>query len=215
MAKVLAIETSTSNCSVSIQGDGIDVLIEENAPQQHAKLVLPMVDKALKEAQIQPEELDALIVGVGPGAFTGIRIGVGVVQGLALGWNKPVLALSSLLSMAYQGFLTSGELNWVSLLDARMQQVYSQNFEFNSQGELLSYTPSELVDLSRVKDYFFNKNIIGDALAIYDEFAVLEAQKTYCLPSAKPLALVGLAQIDKAKYLEEELPLPTYLREAV
>lgn len=215
MAKVLSIETSTQNCSVSIQGDGCDFIVEKLAPQQHARLVLPMVDDVLQQAGLKPQDIDALAFGQGPGAFTGLRIAAGVIQGLALGWNKPVIGVSSLQALAYSGFMQTGNTEWTALMDARMQEVYIENVMFDSQGLLINHPEPSLVSIEQLKQQHLKSNAVGDVFETYPEFIELFTQTIHVYPSAKPIAKLALQRLEQAKYLAEEMPQPIYLRASV
>lgn len=83
--KILALDTATERCSVALLVGNTVYSRSEIAPRDHTKKVLPMVDEVLKEAGVTLQELDALAFGRGPGSFTGVRIGIGIAQGLAFG----------------------------------------------------------------------------------------------------------------------------------
>lgn len=122
--RLLAIETSTEWCSVAV-GDGAHWrLHDEHAGQAHSERLLPMVDAALAEAGWALRGLDGLAFGAGPGSFTGIRIGCGVVQGLALGADLPVIAVPTLAALAQDAFRARGWTRVLACLDARMREVY-------------------------------------------------------------------------------------------
>ncbi|UCE90616.1 MAG: tRNA (adenosine(37)-N6)-threonylcarbamoyltransferase complex dimerization subunit type 1 TsaB, partial [Pseudomonadota bacterium] len=122
--KLLAIETATEACSVALAVDG-DVRDRfEIAPRGHAGLVLPMAKALLAEAGLGLRELDALVFGRGPGAFTGLRIAAGVVQGLAYGAELPVVPVSSLATLAQGVSAQTGASDVLAVFDARMGEVY-------------------------------------------------------------------------------------------
>src|SRR4249919_3049588 len=94
--KLLAFETATEACSVAIYIDGEIRERHAIAPRQHTALALPWADELLAEAGISKSQLDAIAVGIGPGAFTGVRLAVALAQGIALGLGVPVLPVSTL-----------------------------------------------------------------------------------------------------------------------
>ena len=127
--KILAIDTATEACSVALMiDDKIDDIFEV-CPQQHSQRVLPMIDTLLKRNNIKLKDLDALAFGRGPGSFTGVRIATGIVQGLALGADLPVVEISTLAAMAQQNYEEHGCLRTRVLIDARMAEVYMGDFE--------------------------------------------------------------------------------------
>ena len=99
---LLAIDTATECCSAALWVDGKLFHHSTMQPRLHAELILPFIDKLLIEASIKKTDIQGLIVGQGPGAFTGVRIGVGVAQGLALALEIPVVAVSNLQTLAIQ-----------------------------------------------------------------------------------------------------------------
>lgn len=120
--KLLAIETATEACSTALWIDGAIDERFELAPRRHTELILPMIDSLLTGADIKIKQLDALAVGCGPGAFTGVRIATGVVQGLARAADRPVVAVSTLAALAQT--LASTSTRVLATLDARMEEIY-------------------------------------------------------------------------------------------
>jgi len=122
--RILALETSTEWCSVAV-GDGEDWYVrDEHAGQAHSERLLPMVDAALAATGWSLHSLDGLAFGAGPGSFTGIRIGCGVAQGLALGADLRVVPVPTLAAIAQDAFRARGWPRVLACLDARMREVY-------------------------------------------------------------------------------------------
>ncbi len=122
--KILAIETATEACSAALFMDGKVLERFELAPRQHTRLILPLVDELLAQAQLTPGQLDAVAFGRGPGSFTGLRIAAGVTQGIAFGSDLPVVPVSTLAAMAWQGLKEKQADYALVALDARMAEVY-------------------------------------------------------------------------------------------
>ncbi|HED40783.1 MAG TPA: tRNA (adenosine(37)-N6)-threonylcarbamoyltransferase complex dimerization subunit type 1 TsaB, partial [Chromatiales bacterium] len=132
--KLLAIDTATEACSAALSINGEISERYEIAPRQHATLILPMIDSLLSEAGITLAQMDAIAFGRGPGAFTGVRIGVGVVQGLAFSIERPVVPVSSLAAMAYGAMAKFNATNVLAGIDARMGEVYWGAYQRSSDG---------------------------------------------------------------------------------
>ncbi len=124
MAKILAVDTSTEACSAALLlGEKIDERFEI-APRRHTSLILPMVEDLLNEQSMRLTDLDAIAFGQGPGSFMGLRIAVGVAQGLAFGANLPVVPVSSLQALAQAAYWKTSCKTILAGWDARMQAIY-------------------------------------------------------------------------------------------
>lgn len=133
---ILAIDTSTEACSVALGLTNDVIYRHEVEPRKHAELVLPMVQSVLEEAGVALKDLQAVAFARGPGAFTGLRIAAGVVQGLAYGAQLPVISVSSLAAMAHRAFREQGWNAVHCAIDARMAEVYWGSFRIRDIGEL-------------------------------------------------------------------------------
>lgn len=129
---LLALETTTDFCSAALWHQGEISCIVENAPREHAKRLLPMVDTLLKNANLQVSELDGIAVTKGPGTFTGVRTGLSVAQGLALPHQLPLYAVSSLLVMAEGAKRILGKHQILTAMDARMEEVYYAGWQWSA-----------------------------------------------------------------------------------
>lgn len=139
MPTLLALDTSTEACSVALlRGDAIDERFVE-APREHMLRLLPMVDELLRTHCLQPGDLDGIVFARGPGSFTGLRIALGVVQGLAFGANLPVLPLSTLAVLAQTAATAAMAGSFIlSAIDARMDEVYCAWFEVGADGLVIA-----------------------------------------------------------------------------
>ena len=124
MTTLLALDTATEACSVALLHDGRVLSHYEVAPRLHAQRLLPMIQQLLGEAGITASALDAIAFGRGPGAFTGVRIAIGVVQGLAFALDRPVLPVSNLAVLAQRALRERGAIQVAAAIDARMDEVY-------------------------------------------------------------------------------------------
>ncbi|PRB75715.1 tRNA (adenosine(37)-N6)-threonylcarbamoyltransferase complex dimerization subunit type 1 TsaB [Pseudomonas sp. MYb185] len=121
---LLALDTATEACSAALLHDGRIYHRAEVIPRLHAQRLLPMIEELLEEAGIGLAEVDALVFGRGPGAFTGVRIATGMVQGLAFATGKPVIAVSNLAALAQRAWREHAAEQVCAAIDARMDEVY-------------------------------------------------------------------------------------------
>ena len=124
MKNLLAVDTSTENCSVALQWQNTFLSEAIESPREHSQRLLPFVEKVLQQAETNLNQLDGLVVGVGPGSFTGVRIGVSMAQGLAFSSELPVFPVSSLQALAQQAIRKQGAEAVVACIDARMGEIY-------------------------------------------------------------------------------------------
>nr|PZN71631.1 MAG: tRNA (adenosine(37)-N6)-threonylcarbamoyltransferase complex dimerization subunit type 1 TsaB [Bacillota bacterium] len=122
--RVLAFDTATAACTVAVAEDG-RVLSELTlqVPRAHSVRLMPLIAQALQEARVDKRELDAIAVGVGPGSFTGLRIGLATAKGLAFALDLPVVPVSTLAAAAYGTGAQAGLV--VPLFDAKRGQVFT------------------------------------------------------------------------------------------
>lgn len=178
--KLLAIDTSNQHCSVALWHNGTAFERHERAEMQHSETVLPLVREVLNAQGLSLNDLDALVVGIGPGGFTGVRLAVAVAQGLAFATDKKVIALSSLLAMAYAAFAAQSNagapLTVTVAMDARMQEIYCATYRINHDG----FTTIQAPSLLPVAD-FMAQNLhgltqaqhvlVGNAVAAFGDLA--------------------------------------------
>lgn len=123
--KFICFDTATDALSCALWADGELIEHHETAPRRHADQVLSTVDRLLAEAGIARTGLDAIGFGRGPGSFTGLRIGVGVAQGLAFALDVPAVPVSTLAAIAQGSLHECGSQRVLALLDARLGEVYA------------------------------------------------------------------------------------------
>ena len=134
-ARILALDTATEACSAALLNQQqIDARFEI-APRDHTQRILPLVQELLQAQQLDLTALDVLAFGRGPGSFTGVRIGIGIAQGLALGANLPMIGVSSLATMAQGAWRLTGANRVLAAIDARMGEVYWAEYQRDANGE--------------------------------------------------------------------------------
>jgi tRNA threonylcarbamoyladenosine biosynthesis protein TsaB len=222
MKRILAIETATEACSAALlQGDEIAERYEL-APQGHARLILPMVESLLGDAQISLAQLDALAFGCGPGSFTGVRIATGVIQGMAFAADRPVIPVSSLAAMAQPLLEVGVAERLLCAFDARMGEVYWGAYERGEHG-LAVLRDRELVchpeQVPRYADTAWAG--AGSGWGRYGEVLRqrLGIGLQQCLPDAMPrargVARLALPALEQGRVLSAEQAQPVYLRDEV
>lgn len=132
--RILAIDTATEACSVALWNDGTTFAHFELCPREHTQRILPLVRDVLDDADLKLTQLDALAFGRGPGSFTGVRIGIGIAQGLALGAELPMIGVSTLATMAQGAWRKTGATRVLAAIDARMGEVYWAEYQRDEQG---------------------------------------------------------------------------------
>ena len=130
--KLLAIETATEACSVAVLTDGDVRERFEIAPRRHAELTLPWAEQVLAETGVARSQLDAIAVGRGPGAFTGVRLAIAIAQGIALALDRPLLPVSTLAALAMRAPAGAGDV--LAAIDARMGEIYVAAFRREGEG---------------------------------------------------------------------------------
>jgi tRNA threonylcarbamoyladenosine biosynthesis protein TsaB len=217
---LLALETSTEACSVALLSNGTLVSRSEIAPRRHAELLLPMCEAVLAEAGVTRRQLDAIAVGRGPGAFTGVRLAISAAQGIALALDIPVLPVSSLAALALDA--PDDATSILAVIDARMGEIYAGTFSRDGDG-LLREIGSETVgpaDALRVPPGH-HWDILGSGWDTYAEVIAAgldgppRSARGLCYPQATAVARLAAPRFAAGQGLVAEHALPVYLRDKV
>jgi len=214
---ILSIETCTNICSVALcNGTNLHESIAE-APRSHSQLILPMIDDLLTSQQLTMADIDWLACARGPGSFTGLRIGIGVAKGLALGQNIPIIGVSPLAAIAYQTIqLHPGIKRVHAIIDARMQEIYAGEFH-NTDG-----FPELLGDekLTTIEDIAITTQTLfaGNGVSTYRQELLQRGANIADIIHPKASAIIKLAQraISTQKHCNRANNFnPIYLRNRV
>ncbi|NIB43293.1 tRNA (adenosine(37)-N6)-threonylcarbamoyltransferase complex dimerization subunit type 1 TsaB [Pseudomaricurvus alkylphenolicus] len=225
MSTILAVDTSCDACSVAVHHSGQEFARHIQAPRQHTQRLLPLIDELLAETGLSLTNLDAIAYGRGPGSFTGLRICLGVVQGLAFGSDIPVIPVSTLDVLA-QGAVNQGRAgdqdHVLVALDARMQEVYGCLYKVVeglaiAQGEEYVSSPQQ----AAINAQSQNLNP-ATLLAVgpghhYPELSALEVRDR-CLdvvPDARDILSLVFKQSLIESAIKAEEAQPVYLRDSV
>jgi tRNA threonylcarbamoyladenosine biosynthesis protein TsaB len=217
--RLLAIETATEACSVALWIDGEVRERHALAPRRHAELVLPWAEALLAEAGLAASALDAIAVGRGPGAFTGVRLAISLGQGLAFGLERPMLGVSTLAVLAQGG----AGARRVAAIDARMGEVYLGAFALGEDGLVRPEGPERLgppdaVALppagegwsARGTGFAAAGGVLASRLGVASGEAGGDA-----LPRAADLARLAAAAFARGEAVAPEQVEPAYLRDKV
>ena len=230
----LAIDASTEACSVALQvNDAISgtkvYSCYELCPQSHSLQLLPMVDKLLKEANITLSQCDGLIFGRGPGSFTGVRIGVGVAQGLAFAANLPVVGVSSLQAMAQLAFIKHQQSKVYAAIDARMGEAYNAYFVLDENNIMQEQTLADQKCEAVTAPSLIHQRLVNIVSApIYgvgtgwdaykDDLSSLKSNQgtpEILFPSAEAMLAIGVAALERGEGVAAEDAQPVYVRDTV
>jgi tRNA threonylcarbamoyladenosine biosynthesis protein TsaB len=221
--KILAIDTSSAVASVCISEE-YKILSEFNVNYKltHSQTIMPMINKVLDSIECNINDIDYFAVSTGPGSFTGLRIGVGTIKGLAQGGGKRVVGINTLDGLAYN--VIHSESIICPIMDARRQQVYNALYESknNSLKIIKEYRAVSIEDLIDEINHINEKVIfVGDGIDKYREIIVENIKGKFSfaqinIRTQKASSIACLA-IDKIKANEAENFLnikPFYLRQS-
>ncbi|MBS0455850.1 MAG: tRNA (adenosine(37)-N6)-threonylcarbamoyltransferase complex dimerization subunit type 1 TsaB [Proteobacteria bacterium] len=220
--KLLAIETATEACSVALWLDGTVRERFEIAPRRHAELALPWADALLAEAGVGKSQLDAIAVGRGPGAFTGVRLAVALAQGIALALDRPVVPVSTLAALALPAPRASGR-RVLAAIDARMGEIYLGQFVGDGDGLIDSIGAEQLLRPHDAAQFVAGDAWIGVGSGFAAEGGALlhalaaqvEAADATALPHAADVARLAARAFALGQALAPERVQPAYLRDQV
>lgn len=214
--KILAVDSSAKACSAAVVEDNkILGSFFINTSLTHSQTLVPMIDAVLKNTSTDINDIDAFAVSAGPGSFTGVRIGVAAVKGMAMSLNKPCVSVSTLEAMPYN--IIFEDCIAVCVMDARCNQVYNALFEINDGkiNRLCEDRALSVDELAHDLKHFDKKLIlVGDGAELcYNSYKEL-FDNIFLAPDIQRYqnaSGVALAAMTKEKISCEEL-MPTYLR---
>ena len=217
---LLALETATEACSVALLGGSRLFVRHAITPQGHTQHLLPMVHDLCAEAGLPLASLDGLAVGIGPGAFTGVRIACAVAQGLALALDVPIAPVSTLAAVARGGWRVTGHHEWLVAMDARRAEVYWATGAVNPAGDAVLWRTEERVDAPTrvVAPAVAHWHIAGSGwLAHGAELPVPAPGAAPALvhPQAEDVLALGRALLEAGQGVAPEALSPVYLRSAL
>jgi len=220
--RILALETSAKAVSCALLEDGKRLAFSfQNSGLTHSRTLMPMVDDMLRNCECDKHSIDVIACAVGPGSFTGLRIGIAAAKGLAWGLEKPCAGVSTLLAMAAQMEKTDDIV--VAVMDARRNQFYNAVFDCSS-GEPRRLCEDRAIDINELADELekLGKSVllVGDGAQLCCEllskrgaaFPFRIAGEDHRWQSAWGVALCAYEMAKKGELVSAEALTPVYLR---
>lgn len=225
MTCLLALDTSTDAGSVAVFYKGEVLEYFQLLPRQQAQALLPQIKGLLNKAGVALNQVDALAFGRGPGSFTGLRIAAASIQGLALALDRPVIPISTLEAMAWRAINEQGANKVLTLLDARMDEVYWCAWQAE-QGLPVALVTEQLAAPEQVAlpvvdtGLAANWALVGSGACYAERLetsvtARLERQLPDILPSANAIVHLAYQAWLKGKLVDAADAIPIYLRDKV
>jgi tRNA threonylcarbamoyladenosine biosynthesis protein TsaB len=220
--KLLALDAATEACSAALYHDGEARERFEIAPRRHAELLLPMAKELLAEAGWRLQDLDALAFGRGPGAFTGVRIAAGLIQGLAYGANLPVAPVSDLAAQALRCAREQGARKVLCLQDARMGEVYWAAFDCYEPAAPAALAPERVSEPTAlpVEDFDTGWHGAGNGWAAHETALAPLAARLGRIgevthPHAADIVRLAANMLERGEIVDAAHAMPTYVRDEV
>lgn len=219
MERLLLIETSTALCSTALaEGGRIVCHRESDTPRAHASMTAVFVQEMLQERGLRVQDCDAVCVGMGPGSYTGLRVGVSTAKGLCFGAQVPLVAVGTLDTLAAQardeGLVPEGCVRIVPLVDARRMEVYTA--VYSPAGERLTEVEAQIIDA----ESFAAERALGPVLFVGDGAAkcadVLggpDAHFAQCFPKAAGMLRPALDRFHEKRFEDVAYFEPFYLKQ--
>jgi len=221
--KLLALDTSSLACSVALQAGDRVLLRHEQQAREHTRLLLPMINALLNESGVQLCDLDAIVLGNGPGSFIGMRIATSVAQGLAFGAGLRIVPVSSMLAVAQQVIAEEEKADVVVCQDAHLNEVYLGLYRAADDGRAVALGPERLHGQAAIPELQetagrFTAAGFGwqryPALLAANE-AALSASSAVQHPCASFLLPAGRVLLESGAAIDPQDVSPAYLRQTV
>lgn len=220
MSTIINIETSSKVCSVALSKDGVlELELEDNEGMNHAVKLAPFIEKCMEELKRKGDRLDAVSVSLGPGSYTGLRIGLSMAKGLAFSLGIPLIGISTLQILAVKAMFRN--MNWtgdeiiLGMVDARRMEVFAGAYDFSLK-PVIKEAPYILTDKSFPELTGYRKVIIlGDGSEKYKEiYKDNNAEWLGSLtPHARDMIALSEKKLREKDFLDLAYSTPNYLKE--
>lgn len=220
MSTILNIETSGKTCSVALTREGVlEFDLENSDGMKHAELLAPFVERAMEEVKRKEWKLDAVAVSIGPGSYTGLRIGLSLAKGLAFSLGVPLIGVSTLKILAvkamFRNFNFTGEEILAPMIDARRMEVFTGAYDFALNA--LDGPAPMILDENSYASLLAEREVwfMGDGAEKAKE--VIKSPNAHWMDGLNPMAKDMLALSEKAfregDFLDIAYSVPEYLKE--
>ena len=218
MERIILIETSTALCSVALAEDGVITAYKESsAPKAHASLTAVFIDEILKEKSLTMSDCKAVCVSMGPGSYTGLRVGVSTAKGLCFGSGLPLIAVGTLDTLVAQASGQMGNARYiVPMVDARRMEVYTAIF--TPEGKQITETAPMIIDENSFAEQLAEGEVlfIGDGAGkCADMIKHPNAKFIQCNPQASAMLSPAQAAYKEKRFEDVAYFEPFYLKEFV
>jgi tRNA threonylcarbamoyladenosine biosynthesis protein TsaB len=207
--KLLALDTSTDHLTLAVlEGEKVLGHFHKKIDRNHSKLLVPEIGKLLKKTRLKIKDIDAFCIGVGPGSFTGLRIGVTVVKGLSYSLDKPIIAVPTFDAIAQNAKGFEGII--CPVLDARKNKVYACLYRSDAKGikRISKYLLLPAKELMENLDRYDKVLLLGDGVGLLGK-TVENGFKWH--PRAEAIGKLALEMLKKKKFTTAEDLEPMYL----
>ena len=216
--KILAVDTSTEFLSIGVKKDSQIYTYRLKSERRHSSILLPSIKRILYSLRVDLSDIDYFSVGLGPGSFTGLRIGIATVKGFAVGVDKKVVGVPSLDIIAYNAIDIKDNFRFICpILDAKRELLYSALYQKNERG-LKLVKPYRLISLAQLIRFIPPKTVVlGNGLGLYRTKLMLKLKQAELLDSdydyPHPYNLIKIATDlqSRGKFTGADKVKPIYL----
>lgn len=214
---ILNIETSSKKCSVALCEDGVvRFFLESESDMDHATKLAPFVERCMKELKLRELSLDAVAVSMGPGSYTGLRIGLSLAKGLCFSLGIPLIGVSTLETLAVKAMFSSFDAPddelYIPMIDARRMEIYTAVYD-KSLKPLMAPAPW-IIDENSYMEYSGRSiTMIGDG--VEKSLATIKIpvrEKIFGMPTAADMTALSEKAYREQKFLDIAYSTPEYLK---
>ena len=216
---LLALDTSSAACSVSISINEKKFSSHSIEPKNHTRMIIPMIEEILDKANTKLTNLDAIVLGVGPGSFIGMRIGASVAQGLAFASDLSIIPVSSMEAIALQALESSDLDHIIVVQDAKINEIYIGEYKLNRTGLIELVSPIRLhpIDQEIALDKKKRIGVTGFGVLQYPQItqkndSLVTLQNQFNYPNASYLITLGEIHFSSGNTVKPENLILDYIR---